>query len=333
MRPVIASYVSEIIGVGGYLPDTIVTNHDLAQRIDTTDEWIQSRVGIKQRHIAGEGELTSHLATKAASDAITHATLTHDFSKDVIDLVIVATTTPDYTFPATAALVQHNLGLKPCAAFDIQAVCSGFVYALHTADQYIRLGQAKCALVIGAETMSRILDWNDRTTCVLFGDGAGAFILKARDAHECTDNHSHIYGSRLYADGSGCASLYTTGGPSQKSLGVIAMNGRDVFKAAVVNMANAIDAVLEDHQIQHHAIDWIVPHQANQRILDTLAERLKLPTDKVISTIAQHANTSAATIPLAFKEAVGDGRLQKGHQIILTSMGGGFTWGATALRY
>lgn len=333
MHPVISPYVSEIIGVGGYLPDNIVTNHDLAQRLDTSDEWIQSRVGIKQRHIAAEGELTSHLATKAAFDAIAHAASMHNFSKDAIDLIIVATTTPDYTFPATAALVQHNLGIKPCAAFDIQAVCSGFVYALHTADQSIRLGHSKCALVIGAETMSRLLDWTDRTTCVLFGDGAGAFILKSREAKTGTHQGSQIYGSRIYADGSGWKSLATTGGPSQKSLGVIAMNGREVFKAAVVNMANAIDAVLEDYGMHHHTLDWVVPHQANQRILDSLAERLKLPTEKVISTIAYHANTSAATIPLAFKEAIDDGRIQKEHKIILTSMGGGFTWGAMALCY
>ena len=333
MHPIISPYVSEVIGVGGYLPDTILTNNDLSPSLATSDEWIQTRVGIKQRHIAAEGEFTSHLAIKAARDAIFHAQQQHVLSQEDIDLVIVATTTPDYTFPSTATLIQHHLGLKPCTAFDVQAVCSGFLYAIHTADQFLRLGQAKCALVIGAETMSRLLDWTDRSTCVLFGDGAGAFILRAKDAKGITAQSSYILGSRLYADGSGYEALCTTGGPSQKSLGVIAMNGREVFKSAVVNMANAIEAVLTDFSWGTPYIDWVVPHQANQRILDSLAERLKLPSDKVISTIAHHANTSAATIPLAFKEGVDDGRIQKGQNIILTAMGGGFTWGATALRY
>ncbi len=316
---------SKVIGVGAYLPEKIVTNNDLAQTLETSDEWIRSRVGIAKRHIAAEGELTSHLAIKAARLALEHAQIT----PEAIDLVIVATTTPDYTFPATAALVQTALGIPPCAAFDVQAVCSGFIYALNTADMYIKSGQSTCALVIGAETMSRLLDWTDRSTCVLFGDGAGAFILKATDSKDT----SRILGTKLYADGAFKDALYTQGGASQGHFGTLHMNGKEVFKAAVVNMAKAIDCVLADHHVKDADIDWVVPHQANQRIIEGLAERLKLPMDKVISTIAEHANTSAATIPLAFDVAVKDGRIKRGDVIVMPAMGGGFTWGATLMVY
>jgi 3-oxoacyl-[acyl-carrier-protein] synthase-3 len=316
---------SKIVGVGAYLPEKIITNDDLSKTLETSDEWIRTRVGIAQRHIAADDELTSHLATKAAKNALDHAGI-HPTN---IDLVIVATTSPDYVNPATATLVQAALGIPPCAAFDVQAVCSGFVYALNTADMYIRSGQSKYALVIGAETMSRLVDWNDRNTCVLFGDGAGAFVLKAVAA----DSPSKILGSKIYADGHFAQALCTKGPQNQGACGYLTMNGREVFKYAVVNMAKAIDAVLHERGLGYDAIDWVVPHQANQRILDSLAERLRIPSEKVISTIAHHANTSAATIPLAFHAAIQDGRIQPGHTVIMPAMGGGFTWGASLVVY
>ncbi len=318
-------FASQIVGIGAYLPKKVVSNNDLTKRLDTSDEWIASRVGIKQRHIAAEMEFTSHLAIQSARKALDNAGL----SPDTIDLIVVATTSPDYTFPSTATLVQAALGIPPCPAFDVQAVCSGFVYALSTVDNFIRSGQSKCALVIGAETMSRLVDWNDRSTCVLFGDGAGAFILTSVSE----DTPSRILGTKLYADGAFKQALYTQGGPSQRFFGTLVMNGREVYKHAVVNMAKAIDAVLEEYRLTYSDIDWIVPHQANQRILESLAERLTLPISKVVSTIAYHANTSAATIPLAFHTAIQDGRIQKGHTIVMPAMGGGFTWGATLLVY
>lgn len=312
---------SKIIGVGSFLPERIVTNDELAQALNTSDEWITTRVGIKQRHIAEPSELTSHLAISAAKNAIQDAAI--DIKS--IDLVVTATTTPDHTFPATAALVQSALGIPPCPAFDVQAVCSGFIYALHTADLYLRTNQAQNALVIGAETMSRLLDWSDRSTCVLFGDGAGAFVLSAVEK----DSPSRIIGSKLFADGQFKEALYTKGGPSLGHMGLISMNGREVFKYAILNMAQAIDALLAEHGLTYQHIDWIVPHQANQRILDGLADRLGIPREKVLSTIALHANTSAATIPLAFDVALKDGRIQKGQTVIMPAMGGGFTWGAS----
>lgn len=318
---------SYIAGVGSYLPHTVLSNDDLAQKMDTSDAWIQSRVGIKKRHIAGEGEYTSHLATQAAQHAMDHAgVMPHD-----IDLIIVATTTPDYIFPATATLVQASLDIAPCAAFDVQAVCSGFIYALQTADQYIRGGQATCALVIGAETMSRIVDWNDRSTAVLFGDGAGAVVLRRHNDER--EGASRILGTCLYADGCKAKALYTEGGVSQGQFGYLMMNGREVFKSAVTNMEQATHDVLAQCDMRLSDIDWVIPHQANQRILDALADRLGIAHDRVISTIADHANTSAATIPLALEVAVKDGRIQKGDCVVMPALGGGFTWGASLVRY
>lgn len=320
-------YSAFIAGVGSYLPQTALTNDDLAQKLETSDAWIQSRVGIQKRHIAASGELTSHLATYAARRAMGHAGV----QAQNIDLVIVATTTPDYIFPSTATQVQAALNIAPCAAFDVQAVCSGFIYALQTADQYIRGGQASCALVIGAETMSRILDWTDRSTAVLFGDGAGAVIVKRQsDAHT---KASRIHGTCLYADGHKAEALCTAGGVSQGHFGYLTMNGREVFKAAVVNMEQAVHNVLRQCGQAMEDVNWMIPHQANQRILDGLAERLSFPTERVVSTISAHANTSAATIPLALDVAVRDGRIQKGDLILMPAMGGGFTWGASLVRY
>ena len=316
---------STIAGVGSHLPSKILTNDDLSKVMDTSDEWIFSRSGIKQRHIAAEGELTSDLAVQAAKEAMENGKI----NPADIDLVIVATTSPDYIFPATAAVVQDKLGIPPCAAFDVQAVCSGFVYALTTADLYIRTGRSKCALVIGAETMSRLVDWNDRATCVLFGDGAGAFVLKS-----VPDDYPNVIGgSKLYADGGCRGELITQGGPSQKSFGTMTMNGRAVFKAAVENMPKVSLELLDQENLTINDIDWMVPHQANQRILDGVAERLQFPKDKVISTVADHANTSAATIPLAFAKALEQGKIKRGQRILMPVMGAGFTWGAMVLVY
>lgn len=321
---------SRIAGVGSYLPPRIITNEDLSKKLDTSDEWIRSRVGIHKRHIADEGVLTSHLAIEAAKRALKHA---HKTPGD-IDLVIVATTTPDYIFPATAPLVQSALGIKPCAAFDVQAVCSGFIYALNTAHQTLCLNNASCALVIGAETMSRLLDWSDRSTCVLFGDGAGAVVLEQCEAPSSSLTQSScVLGTVLYADGEKAHALCTQGGASQAHFGTLTMNGREVFKAAVINMEQAIHAVLDQCSVKLSDVRWVIPHQANQRILDSLGERLNLSSSQVISTIADHANTSAATIPLALDVAVHDGRIQKGDLILMPAMGGGFTWGASLVRY
>lgn len=312
---------SIVAGIGGYLPEKFLTNKDLEARLETSDEWIRSRVGIEKRHIAAEGELTSDLAVKAAKIAMNDAGV----SADDIDLIIVATTTPDYIFPATAVFVQSKLGIKPCTAFDVQAVCSGFIYALNTADLYLKSGQAKCALVIGAETMSRILDWNDRGTCVLFGDGAGAFVLKAED----TQDKRGIIETRLYADGNFYEALYTHGGVSQEKFGPISMNGRLVFKYAIENMVKAIKEICANQNLDLNEIDYVIAHQANQRILEGVAEKLDLPVDKVISTIAMQANTSAATIPLSFYQAQQEEKLKKGMKIMCPAMGAGFTWGAS----
>jgi len=316
---------STIAGVGSYLPEKCLTNDDLAKIMETSDEWISTRTGIKKRHIAADGEFTSDLAVEAAKRAMDAAGV----NPADIDLVIVGTTSPDYIFPSTAAIVQDKLGIPPCAAFDVQAVCSGFVYALTTADLYIRMERSKCALVIGAETMSRLVDWNDRTTCVLFGDGAGAFVLKA-----APDDCPNVIGaSKLYADGSCRNALITKGGPSQKTFGTMVMDGRTVFKAAVENMPKVSLEVLAQQNLTVADVDWMVPHQANQRILDGVAERLNFPRDSVISTIADHANTSAATIPLAFSVALDQGKIKRGQRIIMPVMGAGFTWGAVELVY
>ncbi|UKV16618.1 ketoacyl-ACP synthase III [Thalassospiraceae bacterium SW-3-3] len=319
---------SRIIGCGSYLPSNVVTNDELAKRVDTSDEWIVARTGIRQRHVAAEGETTSDLAVAAATRAMEHAGVT---AAD-IDMVIVATATPDNTFPATATKVQHRLGVVGFA-FDVQAVCSGFVYALTTADMYIRNGQAKTALVIGAETFSRILDWEDRRTCVLFGDGAGAVVLQAVEG-QGTIKDQGILASRLHSDGSKYELLYVDGGPSStQTVGYLQMEGKEVFRHAVTNLAGVIREVLADTGLEASDIDWLVPHQANRRILDSTAKKFGISEDKVVITVDRHANTSAASIPLALAEAVHDGRIQRGDIVILEAMGGGFTWGAALVRW
>ncbi len=317
---------SVIAGVGSELPKHVMTNDDLSKIVDTSDEWITERTGIKARHIASEGETTKTLAVAAAQKALNHAGLT---AAD-IDLVIVATSTPDHTFPATATEVQADLGVARGSAFDLQAVCSGFVYGLVTADALLKAGQAKCALVIGAETFSRILDWNDRATCVLFGDGAGAFVLKAEDG----EHDRGVLASRLRADGRHCKKLYVDGGPSTtKTVGHLRMEGREVFKHAVANMHEVITDILTSSNLKVADIDWFVPHQANKRILDSTANRLGVPADKFIVTLDQHGNTSAASIPLAFDYGVRNGLIKRGQLILMEAMGGGFTWGGVLARF
>jgi 3-oxoacyl-[acyl-carrier-protein] synthase-3 len=323
------SFRSVIVGCGSHLPAKIVTNDDLSKLVDTSDEWIQQRTGIQQRHIAADGELTSDLALEAARKALAHAGLT---GAD-LDLIVLATTTPDQTFPATAATVQAKLGMGNGAAFDVQAVCSGFVYALATADNFIRAGQAKHALVIGAETFSRILDWNDRGTCVLFGDGAGAVVLKAEPATGERD-HRGILSTHLHSDGRHRDLLYVDGGVSStKTVGHVRMNGKEVFRHAVQRLAEVVDESLSANGLSQADIDWLVPHQANRRIIDSTAKKLSLTSDKVVLTVARHGNTSAASIPLALAEAVEDGRIKRGDLLLLEAMGGGLTWGAALVRW
>jgi 3-oxoacyl-[acyl-carrier-protein] synthase III len=320
---------SRIKGCGSYLPERIIDNAEMSTIVDTTDEWIVSRSGITRRHVAAEGELTSDLATKAAEDALTHAGL----AVDDVDLIVVATATPDETFPATATTVQLKLGMTRGFAFDVQAVCSGFVFALTTADNFIKAGQAKTALVIGAETFSRILDWEDRTTCVLFGDGAGAVVLQAEQGEGTSDDHG-VLASKLHSDGRHHDLLYVDGGPSStQTTGFLRMEGNKVFKHAVKNLASVVKETLDIVDIKEEMIDWIVPHQANKRILDGTAKKLGIDPDKVIVTVDQHANTSAASVPLALKTAVNDGRIKNGDLLLLEAMGGGFTWGACLVRY
>lgn len=323
--------VSRVLGCGYYLPVERVTNDDLAARgIETSDEWITQRTGIKARHFAAKGELTSDLALKATEAALKHAAI----AASEIDLIVLATTTPDNTFPATATKVQAKLGLKGCAAFDIQAVCSGFVYALAMADNMLRLGQAKTALVIGAETFSRLLDWNDRTTCVLFGDGAGAVILRATEEPVQDKATRGVLSTYLHADGSEYEQLYTDGGASStQSTGVVHMNGSEVFKHAVRRLAEVVDETLTKSGVTASELDWLVPHQANKRIIDGVATKLNLPPEKVVLTIDRTGNTSAASIPIALGMAVEDGRIQPGQMILLEAMGGGFTWGAALVRW
>lgn len=316
-----------IRGSGSALPAQVVTNADLAERVDTTDEWIVERTGIRQRYIAGEGETTSTLATSAARAALADAGI--DASQ--IDLIVLATATPDNTFPATATKVQNALGCNGGIAFDVAAVCSGFLYALATADSMLRTGLASRALVIGAETFSRILDWEDRTTCVLFGDGAGAVVLEA--VEEDAAAGAGIVASRLHADGAQHDLLYVDGGPSStQTVGHLRMKGREVFRHAVVNLAEVLGEVLEDAGVSSEDIDWVVPHQANKRILDATAKKLGIPDEKVIVTVDQHANTSAASVPLAFDVARKDGRIKPGDLVMFEAMGGGFTWGACLAR-
>jgi len=321
-----------LTGTGSALPARRVSNAELAERVDTTDEWIVERTGIRFRHIAGEGETTATLACDAAVAAIAAAGVT----PQDIDLIVLATATPDNTFPATATKVQAMLGINDCVAFDVAAVCSGFLYAVQVADSMIRAGAHRRALVIGAETFSRLLDWEDRTTCVLFGDGAGAIVLEAYDsADDNADPAARgILATRLHADGRHNELLYVDGGPSTTgTVGKLRMKGREVFRHAVVNLAAVMEEALAAAGLPTESVDWVVPHQANARILDATARKLSLPAEKVVMTVDQHANTSAASVPLALDQAVRDGRIRPGHIVVLEAMGGGFTWGAAVVRF
>ncbi|HEV7352441.1 MAG TPA: beta-ketoacyl-ACP synthase III [Brevundimonas sp.] len=319
---------SAITGVGGYLPEQVVTNDDLAAIVDTSDAWIQERTGIRQRHKARDDQPTSDLAVEAARRALADAGRT----ADEVDLIIVATTTPDMTFPAVASIVQRKLGCPVGIAFDVQAVCSGFVYALSVADGFVARGHARCALVIGAEEMTRLMDWTDRTTCVLFGDGAGAVVLEPRPG-QGTKADQGILGFALRCDGTRTELLYVDGGPATTgTVGHLRMAGNQVFRHAVVNISEGITAAAGAAGLTIPEIDWFVPHQANQRIIKGVGERLGLDEAKVISTVALHANTSAASIPLALDAAIRDGRIRRGDLLMLEAMGGGLTWGACAIR-
>lgn len=320
---------SLVRGCGAYLPARVMTNDELAARLETSNEWIVQRTGIRERHIAADGETTSDLATAAAERALKAAGMT---GAD-LDLIVLATATPDHTFPATAAKVQARLGMRRGAAFDVQAVCTGFIYALSVADNAIRAGQAKRALVIGAETFSRILDWNDRGTCVLFGDGAGALVLEAVP-DEGGSAARGILSTHLHSDGTGYELLYVDGGPSTTGLaGHVRMEGREIFRHAVQRLAEVVDEALTANRIDAGAVDWLVPHQANRRIIDAMGKRLGLPPEKVVITIDRHANTSAASVPLALAEASGDGRIGRGQLVLMEAMGGGLTWGAALVRW
>ena len=320
---------SKLVGVGAYLPARVVTNDDLAKSVDTSDDWIQQRTGITQRCIAADDEFTSKLGLEASKAALEHAGM----PAEEVDLVLCATSTPDETFPATATRIQTGLGVTKGAAFDVQAVCSGFVYGLAVADSFIRSGQAKTVLVVGAETFSRILDWTDRTTCVLFGDGAGAVVLKAENGNGTAADRG-ILSAHIYSDGRHHDALYVDGGPgSTKTTGHLRMHGQEVYRHAVVRMSEAIDAALETNGLTPGDIDWLVPHQANLRIIESMARRLNLPIDRVVVTVDRHANTSAASIPLALSEAVADGRIQEGDLVLMEAMGGGFTWGSALVRW
>lgn len=321
---------SVILSTGSYLPQKILTNKDLEKKVDTTDEWIFQRSGIRERRIAAEGETTGDMAIAAAKKAIDSAGL----KGSDIDGVIVATTTPDRTFPAVAVKVQAELGMPVGIAFDVQAVCTGFVYALGVADNFIRLGQAKRILVIGAEKMSSVINWEDRTTCVLFGDGAGAVILEAQPEGKEGIKGRGIHSTHLYANGAQRDLLYTDGGPSTTGkAGCIVMQGREVFKYAVQYMADAVDEALAANNIAAAELDWLVPHQANIRIIEATAKKLDLSMDKVVVTVERHGNTSAASIPLALDEAVCAGKIKKGDLLLLEGMGGGLTWGAALVRF
>jgi 3-oxoacyl-[acyl-carrier-protein] synthase III len=319
---------SAITGVGGYLPDNIVTNAHLAEFVDTTDEWIVERTGIRQRHRAAEEQGASDLAVEAAKVALMAAGRT----PAEIDLIVVATTTPDLTFPAVASMVQRKLGCPVGIAFDVQAVCSGFVYAMSVADGFVARGHSKCALVIGAETMTRLMDWEDRGTCVLFGDGAGAAVLEPVQGEGTTADRG-LLGFSLRCDGTKQEMLYVDGGPSTTgTVGKLRMLGNQVFKHAVVNISEAIESAAKSAGVEVADVDWFIPHQANQRILNGVAHRLGLDEDKVISTVALHANTSAASIPLALAHGVADGRIKPGQLLLMEAMGGGLTWGACVVR-
>ena len=330
-------YRSIIVGCGSYLPERVVTNAELSERVNTSDDWIQTRTGIKQRHIAADGELTSDLALAAAERALTNAKV----DAGEVDLLVLATTTPDNTFPATATKVQHKLGMTNGAAFDVQAVCSGFVYGLAVADNFIKAGQAKTVVLIGAETFSRLLDWEDRGTCVLFGDGAGAIVMRAANgadqitSAEAGHNRGRgVLSTHLHSDGSTNDLLYVDGGPSStQTVGHVRMIGREVFRNAVTNLADIAGETLDANGMTTDDVDWLVPHQANRRILDSTAKKLNMPQEKIVVTVERHANTSAASIPLALDEAVRDGRIQKGDLILMEAMGGGLTWGSGLVRW
>ena len=320
---------SAVTGVGGYLPDEIVTNDDLAKVVDTSDEWIRERTGIRRRHRAAPDQAVSDLAVEAARKALAAA----GRSPADVDLIIVATTTPDLTFPATAAIVQRKLGCPIGIAFDVQAVCSGFVYALSVADGFVAHGRSRCALVIGAETMTRLMDWTDRGTCVLFGDGAGAVVLEPVEGQGTIADRG-LLGFALRADGTKQDLLFVDGGPSTNGeVGKLRMLGNQVFKHAVINISEAVTAAAADAGIAVADVDWFIPHQANMRILEGVARRLGIDETKVVTTVADHANTSAASIPLAMAEAVEDGRIKRGDLLLLEAMGGGLTWGACVLRF
>jgi 3-oxoacyl-[acyl-carrier-protein] synthase-3 len=322
------SFRSLVAGCGSYLPEQVLTNDELARRLDTSDEWIRQRTGIAERRIAAPGQLTSDLAVAAARRALERAGM----SGSDLDLIVLATATPDLTFPATATKVQAQLGMKRGAAFDVQAVCSGFVFALSIADNALRLGQARTALVIGAETFSRILDWEDRGTCVLFGDGAGALVLNA--APEATGGGRGVLSTHLHSDGTQHDILYVDGGPSStQSTGHLRMEGREVFRQAVQHLSEVVEEALASSGYTAADLDWLVPHQANSRIIDAVGRRLGLSADRVVNTVARHANTSAASIPLALSEAVGDGRIKPGHLVLIEAMGGGLTWGSGLIRW
>ncbi len=318
---------SRITGTGGYLPEKVLSNHDLERMVNTSDEWIRERTGIRKRHIAEEGITTCDLAEQAARRALDMAGRT---PADV-DLIIVATTTPDRVFPSTACLLQQRLDIHGCAAFDVQAVCTGFIYAFDIADRFIRTGGARCALVIGAETLSRIVDWSDRGTCVLFGDGAGAVMLEASDEPGVLSTH-------LHADGQYEHMLTTNGGISEgyereDGRAIIEMQGNEVFKVAVNTLGRIVEETLSANGIAREAVDWLIPHQANTRIIEATARKLKLPMERVVMTVQDHGNTSAASVPLALDVAVRDGRIQRGELLLLEAFGGGFTWGSALVRY
>ncbi len=316
---------SVIRGIGSYLPDHVMTNEEMSKLVETSDSWIQERTGICERRIVADGQFTSDLGYEAARAALDHAGLT----ADDIDLIVVATSTPDLTFPATATIIQEKLGMRHGAAFDIQAVCSGFIYGMHVTNALLTSGGAKRALLIGAETFSRILDWTDRGTCVLFGDGAGAVVLEAVE-----DDEGGVLKTFVRSDGAHRDMLYVDGGPSRtQTVGHLRMLGNQVFKHAVTDIAQVIRDCAEQAGVEVSEIDWFVPHQANQRILNAVAKRLKLRPEQVVSTVAQHANTSAASVPLAMDVAIKDGRIKKGDLVMLEAFGGGFTWGAALFRY
>ncbi len=320
---------ARIAGTGSYLPEMVLTNDDLAKRVDTSDEWIQARTGIRQRHVAAEGETTSDLGYQAALRALDAAGV----APGELDLIVMGTTTPDLIFPSSACLLQHKLGANGCPAFDVNAACSGFIYGLTIADKFIRSGAAKTALVVGSETLTRMLDWSDRGTCVLFGDGAGAVVLKA-------DSETGILSTHMHADGGKKELLWNPVGvsagfrPDEENAGVrVLMTGNEVFKHAVKALDSVVEEALAANGLDRHELDWLVPHQANLRIIEATAKRLDMPMERVVVTVDRHGNTSSGSVPLALDEAVRDGRIQRGQMVLLEAFGGGFTWGSALLRY